>query len=431
MRARYFEATERPELAERDFTHLTTLDESSAAGFALLGSFYQRCHRIDEAITTWQAGLEVDPDHVGLQRLLLKALVISPQPQNRQRGRAMLDDLLKRLPDDADLLSVRAAVLLHEGTPVAIRQAREVLQRVVQLNPGNVIAYLRLIALAGHEGDLEQATELINQALRANPGSADLRLAQARLELLLDHAGLAREHAQSVLDSNPKNVDALNLLVELALRVADVDTAQRLNHEVLELDPTNEVAQLARAKIYRQQGDLGSAELRLAEAAQSAPGDQSVFLERLRLLGSQKRFDDILPAITERRDGHGDEIPVVLMGGWLLAATEADDYMHLAKSLFEQVIRLDPDHVEGLLRMAQVAYGLDELDASEQAYRRILVQEPYHRQSLNDLAWILGVERGKPDEALELAERGVARYPDDMHLLDTRGVLLTSLGRLE
>jgi tetratricopeptide (TPR) repeat protein len=40
------------------------------------------------------------------------------------------------------------------------------------------------------------------------------------------------------------------------------------------------------------------------------------------------------------------------------------------------------------------------------------------------------VEGGRVQEALELADRGVGRYPDDPHMLDTRGALLEAADRL-
>jgi Tfp pilus assembly protein PilF len=99
-------------------------------------------------------------------------------------------------------------------------------------------------------------------------------------------------------------------------------------------------------------------------------------------------------------------------------------------ALFAETVASNPTLVDGHLGLARVAYRLGDQERSVAAYRQVLAVEPYHRQALNDLAWILGVEQEKTDEAMTLAERGIAQYPDDPHLLDTRGVLLSGLGRL-
>lgn len=486
LRAQYYAATDRLDLAEKDYIHLTTLPESSANGLLLLGNFYYRDRKTAQAIAAWDAGLEAYPEHVGLQRLLIKALVISSEPQKRQRGRAMLDDVLQRLPDDPDLrddvlkrspdgpdlldlLFVRAIVLLDEGKPKATQEATADLARVVQINPRHVAAHLQRIKLAHQRGDLDQAGEFLTQALGANPKNAELTLAHAMLEVQRNNLGVARELAKYVLEIDPKNVPARNLLAKLALRAGDTDSAQVLNNEVLERDPTNEIAHLVRAgildargmrdeaieglesyrrtdagrdsvapllvlaELYRGQGDFAAAQERLAEAAQLAPDNTAVFLERLQWLAAQDQFDEIVAALADRRAEYPDEAAVLLLGGRILLSTGVNGHMREAKILFERAVAVDPDHVEAHLKLAQVAYLLGEVDVAEQAYRRILEPElePYHWQALNDLAWILGVDQDKTDEALELADKGVDRYPDNPHLLDTRGVLLTNLDRLE
>jgi tetratricopeptide (TPR) repeat protein len=48
---------------------------------------------------------------------------------------------------------------------------------------------------------------------------------------------------------------------------------------------------------------------------------------------------------------------------------------------------------------------------------------------LNDLAWIVGVELDRPAEALEHINEAIKQSGPEPHLLDTRGVVLTRLGR--
>jgi len=50
---------------------------------------------------------------------------------------------------------------------------------------------------------------------------------------------------------------------------------------------------------------------------------------------------------------------------------------------------------------------------------------------LNDLAWILQEHDKDYEAALELANKGLRVAPEDLHLLDTRGVILSKMiGRL-
>lgn len=467
LRAQYLVATGRLGPAEEDFKHLTTFTDRATEGFALLGRFYMEQDRLDDAIATWDAGLEVDSAHVGLQRLLVGVLVLSPEPERSQRGQDMLDALLERLPNDSELLFAKSATLRNEATPENVQRATELLQRVVQLDPRHVAAYLELVNLTARRGDLQRAGELLSQALGANPQNTDLILAQAKLETQRGNVTAARALVESVLTSAPRNIAARNLQVQLALAAGEMELAETSNDELLAMDPTNEAAQLARARIlnsegavteaiaslesycrtdagksavmplvilaglYRGQGDLSTAGDQLDKADRLAPEHIAVFLERLVLLAAQDRFDDLVTAVKARLEKYSDEIPVLAAGGTLLASTGKENYLKEARYLFEQITTLAPHTVDGHLGLAHVAFGLGKLDDAVRAYRRVLAIDPYHRQALNDLAWIRGVEQDAVAEALELAERGVGRYPDDPHFLDTRGVLLTADGRLE
>jgi tetratricopeptide (TPR) repeat protein len=50
---------------------------------------------------------------------------------------------------------------------------------------------------------------------------------------------------------------------------------------------------------------------------------------------------------------------------------------------------------------------------------------------LNNLAWILCEDQNQCQKALELAERGLAKEPNYIDLLDTRGIAHYRLGRFE
>jgi tetratricopeptide (TPR) repeat protein len=67
---------------------------------------------------------------------------------------------------------------------------------------------------------------------------------------------------------------------------------------------------------------------------------------------------------------------------------------------------------------------------AEKIYREILARQPGHPQALHRLATVLG-QRGKFDEALELAGRAVRIKPDDPNAHKTRAAVLASMGRFD
>jgi pentatricopeptide repeat protein len=64
-------------------------------------------------------------------------------------------------------------------------------------------------------------------------------------------------------------------------------------------------------------------------------------------------------------------------------------------------------------------------------YRRVLERDSHNATALNNLAWILALKQGKGAEALELAGQALQIIGPNPSLLDTRGVIYLSLGRVD
>ena len=466
MRAEYYVTTGQPDLAEQDLIHLTKLPDSAADGYAALGEFYLQTGRTNEAIDAWRAGLAETPQHRNLRRMLATVLLADPDEGKRSEGWNVLQSLLADFPDDARARLVQAKALLNEHTADAAQQAEGILEQLVEKDARNIEAHLLLVRVAQQEADPDKAEARLTRALGANAQDTRLRLLRAGMEAAAGRTPAARELAQAVLNSDPDSVGARNVIAELALLSGDTTTAREFNDQALALNQADETAQMLHARIldaegrrgeavkaltaYSEtaagsvsvpvktalamlcttQGDFTTATDLLDQAEKLAPGDADVFTARLKWLATQDKFAEISAALNQWRTDHPQQSAVLLAGGWLLASSGTDDHMRTAKTLFEQVLTQQANNAEAQFGLAQVAYRLGDLDTAVQVYRKLLELEPYHRQALNELAWILGVEQGNPQEGLVLADRAAARYPDDPHVLDTRGVLLTALDRL-
>ncbi|MBN9518396.1 tetratricopeptide repeat protein, partial [bacterium] len=86
----------------------------------------------------------------------------------------------------------------------------------------------------------------------------------------------------------------------------------------------------------------------------------------------------------------------------------------------------------GLLVLKADLYQFQERFADAVAvYREVLRRDPRQVVALNNLAYLLAVRGGRPDEALALIDAGLAVTGPHPDLLDTRGVVLTRAGRAD
>ena len=467
LRAKYYYSIGEHDLAEEDYVHLTKFPESAAEGHEALGMFFQRLGEIDKAVAALEAGLRAVPETTALRIQLVKVLMAQADPEAQQRGRSMLDDLLGQFPDDPDLLLIRARVLLTEGTFNSTEEAMEILERVVQADPQNVEAHLRLMQFTGIPQDPAEVREQLARALRANPDHPDLLLTQAALESRVGNASAARVFAERILQEDPTNLKARLFLVGLDLRAGNTDSAQALNDQALAIDPENELARVTQARIltakglkdeaiqalesfrqtetgrdsvlarlalanfYLEENDATKAEELIDEAEERAPDAIAVLLARLRFWATQKRFDDIVARLNEGDIERPGRLPALTLGASFLAAAGEQRFLHEAEELYQRPIVLAHPSASSFLGLAQVKYLLGQFNEAEATYRKVLEMDPWNQMALNGLAWILGEDPDRLSEGKDYADQALRAYPDQPNLLDTRGVLLTRLGRLD
>ncbi len=469
LRAQFHQAMKQYDLAEADYVHLTRIEDAAAAGYELLGGFYESRGDSARAIATWEAGLKEASDAVGLQKRLLKEMLESQKAEMRSRGRAMLSDLLARMPDDTDLLALHTGLLSTDTRPADIAerlsQEEEHLEQAVGLNPGNVNAHLRLVELARAQWDAAKAQDRLARALEANPGNPRLTLARAEVEADTGNDLVARALARSVLGTNPTNLTAYGLLTALAIKAGECDAALSINDDALQAVPGHEMLHVARAEImsacgrrtealrhleafceseqgqgsaaarltladlHRANGDFQAAKAWVDQADSMAPGSLAVFAARVNLLASQKDFAAIPPLLADYRAKNPDRPAAVVTAVEAMVNSGDQQAILTARGIADELVAAFPNFTEGHIVRAEAARQAGELEAAAAAYHSALRLEPFHPRANNDLAWLLSEQLDKPREALEIADKAATRSPNDPHLLDTRGAILMRLGR--
>jgi len=467
LRARYRFGAGRIDLAEQDYRAIVERWEQARA-FELLGAFYAGTERLSEGIATWERGLQRFPDSIELQRRLIKGLVLRNAADDRQRAESMLDALRRQVPNDPELLQVKAGLLLDSRLPAHEAQASQMLAQVVRLDPRAVPAHTALINLEMKNRRYAAARELTLRALGSNPDNPDLLLARCRAEQALGQIGAARELARLVLLRRPADPQAVRLFVDLslaaggppaandalgvaqravqqapaveALRLALADVllalgrhadAVRSLEEFVAGQPqqTGLASLLAMARISRDGGELEAAERFLDQAADRAANDPAVVRERISLLAARREYER-LAAFARQADPPPSPDALTAAATELLASEQAA-HGEAAVRLLEAALEKLPAGSTERSSVAGLLYRAGAVDRAIAVYREVLQASPENVRALNDLAWILAEAQREYAQALELANRGVALDPQEYHVRDTRGVILAGIpGRL-
>ena len=470
MRAAYLANEGEFERAEKDYKKLTTFADRGATGYELLSGFYARNEKLDEAAATLEEALKAYPENLRLKRILMKTLLVHGRVEDRVRALEILAALEKRLPQDPELMKFRALQILEESTPESRKAAREILEDVIRLEPTAVDAHLVLIGIAMQEREYEVARNSAIRALGSNPDNLALLSARGRAELAMENTQMAAELARVVLQKDPNNVQARDVLVTAALTSADrslLEEARTLVESAAGRDPTNENLLIARARVlvamelpetaipqleaycqteegssnvpaivtladlYRLAGDMDKSKERIEQAERMDPNSQTVVHARFLWLVSQKRFDE-LAEISSTYISAKDQNPTTLVNAAsILAALDSMELKKEGIKLFEHALTLSPTSMNARIGRASTLYQTGNAERAEKLYQELFEQYPNDTRIINDLAWILQEHYQRYPAALKLADRGLALAPNDLHLLDTRGAILSNLaGRL-
>ena len=468
MRAAYLANEGEFERAEQDYRKLTTFAEQGVVGYELLSNFYAGNEQLDKAIEALEEGLGAYPKNLRLKQGLMKLLFVranaQDNAQDKERAEEILTALEEQLPQDPDLMKIRALQMLEERTPESLKAARDKLEDVIKSEPTAVDAHLMLIRIAMQNGEYETARNYAIRALGSNPDNLALLSARGRAELALKNNQMAAELAKLVLQKDPNSTEARDVLVSAAIKSEDrnlLEQARTLIESGLGSGPADEQLLISRARVmvglkspqiaipelktycqtgsgsvyalvtladlYRLSGDMDQAKSWIEQAEQIAPNSQTALHARFLWLVAQERYKE-LENISSAYISAKEQNPTTVLTAALVLTTL--DSMTLKKEglkLYDHAATLSPLPKDARLGLASTRYQTGDAEGAKNAYQELLKQYPNDIQSLNDLAWILQEHDQDYEAALELANKGLRNDSDEPHLLDTRGTILSNM----
>ncbi len=466
MRALYLSMEGEFERAEQDYKKLTTFTEMGTKGYELLSNFYINNKKLDKAAAVLEEGLKVYPADLILERRLMKLLFMQGPTQDRVRAMELLKKLEEQLPNDPELMKLRAMQLLETPTPQSLKTARETLENVIKLEPTAVDAHLMLINIAMRQGEYEDARNYVIQALGSNPNNLALMSARGRIELAVGNTQMAVGLARLVFQKDPNNVEARGVFVEAALNSRDyslLKEALMLIDSAVDSDSTDEKLLISRAHVlialeqyqsaipelenyyqteegskslpvivtladlYRLIGDMEKARQMIEKAESLAPNSQAVVHARFLLLIEQNRLEELAQISSAYLSAKEQNPELLLEAASILAASDSAELKQEALKLFEHVVTISPNSINARLGWASTVYKMGDIERAKKMYQELLTQYPNDVRILNDFAWILQEHDQQYSDALELANRGLELIPNDLHLLDTRATILSKM----
>jgi tetratricopeptide (TPR) repeat protein len=325
-------------------------------------------------------------------------LTLSPDPTRWLEASAALTGLIEDLPA-SDPIGLRARVdlastLLGANKPAeAARYIAEATEESVAADSASLALAVEILARAGRPDEAEQRLA----RLSAEPNSSRLACARAWIFLARGksaEAALTIEDADSLAGKAPEASAKHAQFVNQLLAMGQLDAAERLARKI--------------ARLW--------------------PKDACVLAD---FLASRGRTDEALDAARIAADAGATREPLRLAVGLALAGRLDGSQGEKARAIAEAVMGARPRNSGLVLMAVTLANRQGRYDDAMKACRRAFEADPSNplcQNGLNDMAWIFCELLNRPAEALVEVER-VLKVEGSAMAMDTRGVILTRLGR--
>jgi tetratricopeptide (TPR) repeat protein len=374
------------EQAIQEYEKVLKQNPTDANTINKVGDLYGRIGKVDRAIELY----ERIADHFTQDGFATKAIAILKKINRLAPHRL---DIFDRLAD----LYIQQGLVVEARNQYQIladwyakkgdhRKAVEIHRKLVQLDPGNHMAHLRLADMLFQLGEGQQAVEVYD------------RLGRVLLERdKLDEAERLYRHA---LDQSPPHGEFLVPLCEALLSADRIATSREMAEVAFRLSPEAFDVQSVKLRLLLLTGESDEA-LDLAKRVVEARPDSSAaqtLLGRAMLLSDrrQEARDTLLPAGEDLlRRGEFAEVRALADQ---LAEVFPDDEQVLGLAV--RAYRPSPDRatLHGLMtRLANLAFEAENYDQAQRLYMELLEADATNELARSRLAEIQEVE---PDQVV-------------------------------
>jgi tetratricopeptide (TPR) repeat protein len=423
FRGRTYAVLKQADKAREDFERAVTMEPNNADAWVAKSIFHHSLGESDKAISDIRHALSVIPDNLQIQKTAVSIYLASDNNALRQEGESILQKAMDSNPEDTELRLRKAQLLLAKGTAPEIEEATGILQSITERQPEVGDAWVLLAQIALQDGKPAKAIDIALRGLVHRPNDRTLLLLKARGEAARSPA-LALPTMRALWELDPNNADATISLAEAYVAAGEYGEAVNL----LRKQPVSaDALQQRRIKLalamamYKNGGKTESEEI-LRVLYESEPNDPSPLLAKIRLLRDDKLWDQLREKVTAWCEEHFNETRTTVFIADELAGVKDGEGKQIAEELLRCVLKRDANSAVVMTRLGMLLQTSGRSAEAAKLYERVLELQADNLVVVNNLAWILCEEQGRPKEAIELAERGLAKAPDYVDLIDTRGM---------
>lgn len=412
-----------------------------------LARFYLGTNAPEKAIATYQYTIDKDVKSEGIdaRNQVIEILLVQ---QKRAEAEALLADVLKLEPENADGLMTRARLALASNKPDnAIADLRAILKN----SPDSAKALTLLAAAQERTGAFNLALDNYKKVLEKNNNDLPALIGAARLNIRqnqLEEAQKLLEQARALAGTN---VEVVKLLVDIYTRKQQWQPALELSEQLTLNSNSAAVGYYLKGMVQLQKKDTSDAvesfkkalekEPRAIEPLQALisgylstkqPDAAAAYLQAHIKAHPELTHSQELLGVVYAQMGKPSQAQQVLEEVIKKEPQRISAYRKLVgvyaelkqpekiKALLADAIQKTPDNIDFILMQAQYAQSIEDNQLALDNYEKALKLKPNAEFIKNNLAVLL-IDKFPTDENLRRAQTLTASFADSRNpmLIDT------------
>lgn len=432
-------------------------------GHEMLGDFYFRTKKFDQALQQYQTGVKDDPKNA--LRYQERVIAVYTVTGRHDQAVTLAKQLASGNPKDAASNEMYASLLLQTGLQTDTSKSISELKALVKNNPGNPVLHVDLARAYFGLRDTDKALSEALEASHLAPKAIPPRIIAARVYEDRGEHGKALEQTDVILASEPRNPEARLVRARALIGINQADKAQPELEALVNEFPKMPDPRLQLAELYLGQKQYDKAAQNYDLVWKSTPPDTRGFVGLQEVKLAQGHADEAIRAMQDLVDKN----PKVLGFRYQLANFQAtagaqamnsnaarskelfeqaaDNYKEILKTTtnstdvwlrlgaiqrqlgqydaalasFEQAGNADPHNPAPFLNQGMLLEALGKQKEATDSYNKVLGIDPQNALALNNLAFLNAETGTNLDQAMTYAERAKKQFPDNPNITDTLG----------
>jgi tetratricopeptide (TPR) repeat protein len=323
---------------------------------------------VEPARIQLEEAIKLRSDFVLARELLARVYLAKNQPEKALKE---ADGVIALDKNNLAAHLTRSSALLGVGDK---EKARVELDLITKRYPQNADARAQVGFLAYEDKDYKKAEEIFGEMYKANPNDTRGLAGMTETMVAEGHMAEAIKETQRAIDKEPQRRDLKLVLAKYYKRAERYDEAIGLYQGLVAQDPRSPTLLIQLAETQRLKGDLNSAIDTFRRCSQAAPAD-TLCLTQL---------------------------------GMIFEGTGKQDQ---AKPIWEQILKIKPDHALALNNLAfiKAQEGVD-LDQALTMSQKARQQMPNSAEVSDTLGWIY-IKKNLSEDAVRVFKELTARVP--------------------